>query len=171
MNKLVFMTVLARAGGCASYSWKTAVPAAMRTVQVPTFRNSSDLTETGSVVTRQLLREFQREGTFRVLNDGAALEVQGRVLSAGASERNADYKSGSRLFGGTMKIVAEVSVVDKRAGRVLVDNRRYSGEAPFSSGQDRNTALRDAAPRAADDLARRLVDDILDFKYNVKEAK
>ena len=49
----------------------------MRTVSVPTFRNETDVLELGAVATRQTLREFQREGTFRIASqDDAALEVQ-----------------------------------------------------------------------------------------------
>ena len=160
MNKKLAISFCAAAllAGCANYRWTSSVPAEMRTVQVPVFIDKSNLTETGPVVTRQVLREFQREGTFKVLADGAALEVQGTVLSATGTDMNANYKNGRRTHGGTLRIVASVSVIDKRAGRVLVDNRQLAGEAPFSSGQDANTAKRDAAGRAADDLARNIVD-------------
>lgn len=167
MNKLFPIVAAALlAAGCANYAWRSSVPAEMRTVQVPVFRDVSGLTETGPVVTRQVLREFQREGTFRILSEDAALEVQGEVVSAKATGRNANYKTGSRLHGGTLQLTARVSVIDKVRGRVLVDNRVYAGEAPYSALQDNTTAFRDAAGRAADDLARRIVDDVLklDFK-------
>lgn len=151
--------------GCANYSWKSSVPAEMRTVQVPVFRDSSGLTETGPVVTRQLLREFQREGTFRILSDGAAIEVQGEVVSAKSKDENANYKHGSRLHGGMLVLKARVSVIDKVKGSVLVDNRDYTGEAHYSSEQDNTTAFRDAAGRAADDLAQKVVDDVLRLKF------
>lgn len=174
MRRMISVLLAAAAfAGCANYSWRPSVPAAMRTVQVPVFRDVSELTETGPVVTRQLLREFQREGTFEVLSDGAALEVQGEVVSAKSGQRNADYKAGSRLHGGVLTVTAKVSVIDKTRGLVLVDGREYSGDAPYSAQQDVTTAFRDAAGRAADDLARRIVDDVrrLDFGVNHGEAK
>lgn len=163
---LVFAVV-----GCANYSWRSSVPAEMRTVQVPVFRDGSGLTETGPVVTRQILREFQREGTFEVKSVGAALEIQGEVVSAKAVGLNANYKEGSRNHGGDLVIRAKVSVIDKRAGRVLVNNCVYEGSAPFSALQDSATALRDASGRAADQLAQRVVDDVLGLKYDVKTEK
>lgn len=159
------------AAGCASYSWKPSVPAELRTVQVPVFRDVSGLTETGPVVTRQILREFQREGTFAIRSDGAALEVQGEVVSAKSGSENANYRAGSRLHGGMLTLTAKVSVIDKVRGVVLVDDRVYSGEAPYSSLQDNTTAFRDAAGRAADALAQRLVDDVLKLKFDVKTEK
>ena len=52
--------------GCgSSYCWRSSVPADRRSVYVPTFRNESGLQEIGAISARQLLREIQREGTFR----------------------------------------------------------------------------------------------------------
>ena len=171
MIRTVSALLLVLAAGCAGYSWRSSVPAEMRTVQVPVFRDASGLTETGPVVTRQILREFQREGTFRILRDGAALEIQGEVTAASAIGVNADYKAGSRNHGGELVLKAKVSVIDKRGGRVLVDNREYTGSAPYSAQQDNTTAFRDAAGRAADDLAQRVVDDVLNLGYDVKTEK
>ena len=167
MKRFLFLaTFAALLAGCAQYSWKSAVPAEMRLVAVPVFRNATDLTEAGPVVTRQVKREFQREGTFRLAESGAALEVQGELVSAGAADVNGDLRTGRRLHGGELVLVAKVSVIDKLRGRVLIDGRRFTGSAPFSAVDDNTTAMRDACGRAADDLARGLVDAVLalDFK-------
>lgn len=169
MKRVFSVLFLILAAGCAGYSWRSSVPADMRTVQVPVFRDVSGLTETGPVVTRQVLREFQREGTFRIMSDGAALEIQGEVMSAAARGRNADYKAGSRNHGGELELKAKVSVIDRRRGMVLVDNREYTGSAPYSAQQDDTTAYRDAVGRAADDLARRVVDDVLGLGFKTEK--
>ncbi len=158
--------------GCASsYSWSPAVPAAMRTVAVPTFRNESDVQEMGAVAARQVLREIQREGTFKIrAKDDAALEVQGTVISAGAESVAYDRRSGLRISGYEMVACFSVSVIDRRAGKVLVDNRRYEARATFAAGQDISTAQRDAAGRLADDLARQVVDDLLNLKWDKEDA-
>lgn len=166
---LVSMVIVA--AGCANYSWKSSVPAEMRTVQVPVFRDASGLTETGPVVTRQILREFQREGTFSVVSDGAALEVQGEVVSASSRGNNSSFRVGSRVHGGMFVLSATVSVIDKIRGRILVNNRMYTGETPYSAMQDNTTAYRDAAGRAADALAQRVVDDVLKLKFDVETEK
>ena len=89
----VFTTI-----GCSSYSWRPSVPETYRTVSVPTFRNESDVTELGSVMTTQVLREFQREGTFKIRREGdAALEVQGIVKQAGSASGGYDRRAGLRL--------------------------------------------------------------------------
>ena len=156
--------------GCASYTWRPSVPEEYRTVAVPTFRNESDVTELGSVMARQVLREFQREGTFAIRRAGdAALEVQGIVKEARSDARGYDRRAGLRLASYEFGAVVEVSVVDKRDGRVLIDNRRYRAMTTFTAAQDRQTAQRDASGRLAEDLARQVVDDIVILK--VKKGK
>ena len=163
-----FLSVLAVGlSGCAGYSWRSGVPSEYRTVSVPVFRNESKVTEVGSVMTRQLLREFQREGTFSIRASGdAALEVQGIVKSATGGVSGYDRRSGSRTFSGQMDAVVSVSVIDKRKGSVLIDNRPYRPQASFTTNGDLDTALRDASGRLAEDLAAQVVDDVLNLRWD-----
>jgi len=151
--------------GCSSYVWRPAVPASYRTVSVPTFRNESNVTELGSVMTRQLLREFQREGTFEIRRAGdAALEVQGVVRNSSSTSGGYDRRTGLRLSSYDFTATVLVSVIDKRNGRVLVDNRPYRVSTTYTAAQDLATAERDASGRLAEDLAMRVVDDVVNLK-------
>ena len=149
--------------GCGTdYAWRSSVPEGMRTVSVPTFRNESDLQEAGAIATRQVLRELQREGTFRIRPDGdAALQIQGTVKSVHSALSAYDRRRGLRLGGQDISATAVVSIIDKRRGKVLVDNRGYRATTTLVSGQDITTAQRDASGRLMEDLARQIVDDVL----------
>ena len=153
--------------GCSSsYSWRSSVPENARTVSVPTFRNESNVSEIGALAARQLLREFQREGTFKIRTTGnAAIEVQGVIKSVSPALSAYNRRAGSRVAAYDLSATAEVSVIDKRTRKVLVDNRAYVANATFTAGQDRTTAVRDASGRLMDDLARQVVDDILNLKW------
>lgn len=166
VSRLLVLT-LALAAGCAtSYSWKLRVPAAMRTVCVPSFRNETSLAEIGAISTRQVAREFQREGTFRLAAaDDAALEIQGTVKSLMNGVVGYNRRTLSRHVTSELQMVAVVSVIDKREGKVLVDNRKYLAQTSMVVGQDATTAERDASGRLADDLARQVVDDVLNLKW------
>lgn len=161
------VAVAAACAGCKSgYTWRPSVPADMRTVSVPTFRNESNLTELGNVMARQLLREFQREGTMSVRSVGdSVLEVQGVVKSVDAGLVAYDRRAALRQTARDLTAVVEVSVIDKRSRKVLVDNRKYRAHANFTSGDDLMTAERDASGMLADDLARQVVDDVLNMKF------
>ena len=55
--------------------------------------------------------------------------------------------------------------VDKRSGKVLIDNRHYQAETTFMSVDDSVTARRDASGRLAEDIARQIVDDVVGSKW------
>ena len=163
---LMLVALCATCGCGTSYSWRSGVPEEMRTVSVPTFRNESTVNELGAVATRQILREFQREGTFKIRTVGdAALEIQGVIKSASFDTTAYDRRIYGRLSSGEFRAVAEVSVIDKRERKVLVDNRTYTAMTTFTSREDRTTAMRDASGRLADDLARQVVNDLLNLKW------
>ncbi len=173
MKKAIpLLLAVAALAGCSAYRWTSRVPQDMRTVSVPTFRNETDVFEFGSLATRQVLREFQREGTFKIASsDDAAIEVQGVLKSATSDLLN--YKRGQamRAYENRLSLSAEVSVVDRRNGKVVVDNRPYFAETSFASSLDTLTSRRDAAARLADDLARQIVDDVVAFDWEKSAAK
>lgn len=170
MKKTIPVLILlsAIAVGCGtSYSWRSSVPQDYRTVFVPTFRNESTVMEAGAVASRQMLREIQREGTFRIADDDeAALEIQGKIVSVTAGVSAYDRRSMLRMVAYGFTLNAVVSVIDRRRGKVLIENRSYTGETTFTTGQDISNAERDATGRAADDIARKVVDDLLRMDYN-----
>ena len=172
MTRLFALAFAAAAlAGCA-YRWTSPVPADMRTVSVPTFRNESDVVELGAAATRQVLREFQREGTFRIAMPGdAALEIQGTVKSASAGQQFFKREVFSRGYEYRYTMEADVSLVDKRTGRVLVDNRRYEAQTTFFSDSDVVTARRDASGRLAEDLARQIVDDVAGRRWDGEKER
>lgn len=164
--KLLLPTLLLFAGCASSYTWTSPVPKDMRTVSVPVFINKSGIQEVGTVATTQILREFQREGTFKIARNGdAAIEVQGEILAAYSGALASSIRSGQRVVGYDYKILALVSVIDHKNGRVLVNNKTYTGSAPLTARDDVINAMRGASGAAANDLARQVVDDILNMKW------
>ena len=144
----------------------------MRTVSVPTFRNESDVVELGAVATRQVLREFQREGTFKIASaDDAAVEVQGVIKSVSAGSVYYKRMETMRAYEQRFIIAADVSVIDRRSGKVVVDNRHYAAETTYLTDTDIVTARRDASGRAAEDLARQIVDDVTSYRWDGSKAK
>ena len=152
--------------GCAAYSWRPSVPADRRTVAVPTFRNESNVTALGSALTRQTLREFEREGTYKIRPAGdSALEIQGIVKDSSSHSVAYGRKTGERNREYRLRATAEISFIDKTTGRVLVDNRRYTAQTTFLANDDILTGERDAAGRLAEEMARRIVDDALTLEW------
>lgn len=165
LGGLSLLAVVLTSGCGTDYSWRSSVPENARTVAVPTFRNESEVSEIGAVAARQLLREFQREGTFKIRRVGdAALEVQGVVKSVQSETSAYNRRSGHRMSTYDLRATVEVSVIDKRNQKVVIDNRMYTAETGMTAGQDLTTARRDASGRLMDDLSRQVVDDVLKLK-------
>ena len=158
------------AAGCATYSWKSSVPAEMRTVAVPVFENRTNFSEMGPVATQYVLREFQREGTFQIKRAGAAaVEVQGAITKVTRNGVNYDRGYGMRAAEYRLFVEATVSLVDKTSGKVLLNNRPYTAETTFLTQGDLLTGQRNASFRIAQDLARQIVDDVLAYPYDKQD--
>ena len=165
-TKIMAAALFAAASGCSMYSWRPEVPEGARTVAVSTFRNEGDVTEMGPVVARQVLREFEREGTSKIATlADCALEVQGYIKSAGSSVTAYERRTGARNRERRFNVTAVVSFIDKRNGKVLVNDRRYTASTTFLVNDDTVTGERDASGRLAEDLARQIVDDALSLKW------
>lgn len=157
---------LAAVAGCAGYRWSSSVPEEMRRIYVPTFVNESSIDELGSVMTRQVARELQRDGTYRLAHqDAAAVEILGTVLKTKVSTSAGDYRSGARHYEYQLSAKVKISVIDKVNHKVLIDNREYTAMAFFVGGEDLRTAQRDASGRLAEDLARQVVDELLGYSW------
>lgn len=166
LSELIIPMLLLTTGCANSYQWKSSVPQDIRTVAVPVFVNKSDLTEVGVIASRQLLREFQREGTFKIArNDDSAVEIQGTIDSCEGESIAYARRTGQRIIGYDFTITATLSVIDHKNGRVMIDNKVYVGSAPVTSGDDITNSYRNASGAAADDLARQIVDDVLNLKW------
>lgn len=165
-TQIMAAALLAAAAGCSTYSWRPEVPEGARTVAVSTFRNEGDVTEMGPVVARQVLREFEREGTYKIATlDDCALEVQGCIKNADSSVTAYERRTGARNRERRFSATAVVSFIDKRAGKVLVNDRRYTATTTFLVNDDTVTGERDATGRLAEELARQIVDDALSLRW------
>ena len=168
--KSVFLTMalgaLAFAAGCVGYTWGTSVPEECRTVAVPVFENLTEVSELGPLVAQYTLREFQREGTFRVVrSEDAAIEVQGVLKLMDREGVAYDRGRGMRASEYRYAIVADVTYVDKRNGKVLLERKGLTAETTFLTLNDLLTGQKNAAPRIAGDFGRQIVNEALALPF------
>ena len=159
---LVPAAALSLLAGCLGYSWTSSVPDAMRRIAVPTFENRTTYAEFGATATKQTLREFQREGTFRIGRVGdAALELQGTVTKVSLNGIDYDRGYDRRASEYRMRVTVTCSLIDKAHDKVLFNDRAFTGETTFLAQRDLLTGQRNASDRLAADLARQIVDGVL----------
>ncbi len=159
---LIPATALLLATGCASYTCTSAVPEELRTIAVPVFENASGFPEIDAVVTQYVLREFQREGTFRLsTQEDASLKLLGRLLKTETQSINYDRNFGSRTSEYRYRMVAEITLVERGSGKLLMDRRHVNASTTFLTHGDMLTGIQDASPRIAKELSRAIVDTVL----------
>ena len=95
--------------------------------------------------------------------------MQGSIVKAERHPVSFDRAYGSRADEYSYLVTAEVSIINKDAGRVLLSNRVYTGETTFLVQGDLLTSQRNAAQRIAHDLARQIVDDVVSYPYDGTE--
>ena len=165
MKSVLFSVVLACVTlllGCAGYTWGTSVPKEYRKVFVPVFENLTNVSELGPIVTQYTLREFQREGSFRIVrSDDAAIEVQGVLRTT--KRETLDYDRGQSMRASEYRYVvtADVLFIDKKSGKILFERKGLQGETTYLTQDDFLTGQKNASFRIASDIARQIVNDAL----------
>ena len=85
--------------------------------------------------------------------------------------RGLDRMNTSRGGEYVMKAVVEVSLVDKKSGKILIDARNYASRATVLADFDLVSAERDASGRLAEQIAQQVVDDMLHRDWAKGESK
>jgi len=161
-SPLFLATALLAAAGCSTYKFSSAVPEELRTIAVPVFENASGYPEIDAVVTQYVLREFQREGTFKIRSlDNASLKLLGKLVKTETQSINYDRNYGSRTSEYRYTLVAEITLVERGTGKLLIDAMPVKANTTFLTHGDMLTGMQDAYPRIAKELARAITDAVL----------
>ena len=146
-------------GGCAGYHLGPATPGNLRNIHaiaVPTFANSTLVPRIEVLTTSTVIKQFQQDGTFRIVNsDAADATLKAEVT---AVNRNPARSLRGNVLSTTefnLSVVVKYSLIG-RDGKNLSAGA-VAGNTSFFVGSDVNTDERQALPLAAEELARHLV--------------
>lgn len=157
--------------GCVSYRITPDVPEELRTIAVPVFENETGYPEVGAMVAQYTLREFQREGTMKINSlDNASLKLLGTVKRGEMTPVRFDRSYGSRAAEYRYSLIAEITLVEKSTGRLLLDAIQVSGTTTFLTYDDMLTGMQNAYPRIVKELSRAIVDTVLSAWVPEKET-
>jgi hypothetical protein len=162
LRLLAAASALVLAAGCATYRFGSSVPEELRTVAVPVFENASGFPEIDAIVTQYVLREFQREGTFKIRRlDDASLKLLGKLSKSAIQpityDRNYSYRASEYRY----TLIAEITLVERGTGKLLLDAVPVKASTTFLTHGDMLTGMQDAYPRIAKELSRAIVDAVL----------
>jgi hypothetical protein len=145
--------------GCAGYKLGPATPEYLRNVHaiaVPTFTNTTLEPRIEVLITNTVIKQFQQDGTFRIVNPDAA-DATLKAEIAGVGRSPARSLRGNVLATTEFNLTVTVKfTLLARDGSTLTAGA-VTGTTSFFVGDDVNTDQRQALPLAAEELARRLV--------------
>lgn len=148
-------------GGCAGYHIGPVAPKFMdgvRTVAVPTCTNDTLEPHIEVLVTNQIIKQLQQDGTFMVANrDRADVVVECKIEKI--HRRPARSVRGNVLATREFIITMRLTYTVKRGGETLRTGS-VTGDTNFFAGPDIQQQERQAIPLAAEDAAIRLVSQI-----------
>jgi hypothetical protein len=130
----------------------------VRSVYVPTARNTSLTPDLETTVTNAIVRRFNNDGTLTVQQNAAAdSELDITVTNV--------YESAVRSSSSDILVTAEYQLtiqatatyVNRKLGRKIFENATVSGNTYFFTQADIQEGIRQALPLAAQDLANNTV--------------
>jgi len=142
--------------GCAGYQLgpTNGAAAGAKSVQIMPFSNSTMQPRLGEVVTTEMRREVQRDGTFKLAShDDGDIIVSGVIVNYVRVPLAYQPSDALTVTDYSVRIVAQVTARERGTGKVLL-NRSVSGSTLVIVGSDLTSAERQALPLLATDFAR-----------------
>jgi hypothetical protein len=154
------LLIAALCSGCAGYRLGDVKPnylREIRTIAVPTFRNSTFQPRIEVLVTNTVIKQFQQDGTFQITTEDKADAVLRATVTA-IGRTPARSVRGNVLATTEFMLGLGVSyTLVGKDGRPIAGPVAVSGGTSFFVGADVTTEERQALPLAAENLAVRLV--------------
>ena len=160
MNKAFASLLLAGLlQGCAGYHLGPAKPGYLRDVQtiaVPMFRNTTLVPRIEALVTSTVIKQFQQDGTYRIVDgDAADAVVKGEIVAVSRSPARSVRGNVLATTEFNLSVTVRFTVLG-RDGKHLGAGQ-VTGTTSFFVGSDVSTDERQALPLAAEELARHMV--------------
>ena len=145
--------------GCAGYHLGPATPGYLKNVHaiaVPTFANSTITPRIEVLVTNTVIKQFQQDGTFRIVNaDSADATLKGEIVGVNRSPARSVRGNVLSTTEFNLTLIVKYSLLGR--DQKALGSGGVSGSTSFFVGTDVATDERQALPLATEELARHLV--------------
>ncbi len=160
LNCIAAMLLLS---GCMGYQLGGSRPEGIETVQVGPVINKTKESAIELQVTHALRQRLQFDGRMKLVNQAenadAIVEVTLTDYTLTAIAFRDDLKTTAEQY--RLRITGVAKLTHTQTGEILSESKTY-GEATFFFESDLTTSKRDALPRAAQELAKFMVDDLIE---------
>jgi len=170
---LSLLAFLLLGAGCGYHTVGHSVqlPANVKTIAIPTFKNETNTYRIEQMLTASVVREFTTRTHYHILNgsnendasEAADATLRGTVLSTSASPLT--YNSSTGQAASVLIVVSMKVSLSDRQGKVIYQNPSYLFREQYEVSQDLASFFEEDSPafrRLSRDFARTLVSNILE---------
>jgi hypothetical protein len=156
-------TVILLLSGCLGYQLGGSRPEDIHSVHIAPVLNRSSESSIELEVTKALRARIQFDGRMQLRNSAdaadAIIDVTITKSSVTPIAFRSDIGTTAQLY--RLRIDAVATLKDAETGEILSSSETY-GEATFPFESDLTSSKRNAHPRAAEDITRFLIDDLIE---------
>lgn len=140
------------------YRMGALVPEGYRTIAVPIFANETRRHDLEWEVTRAVVEEIQARTPLRVVDRDQSPDLTLTGILRDVDENVSSRLSRQRIRESDVFVNAEVTITDRKTGKVLVEKQRVTEREAFvpEIGEDVRTARQEAIRALAERIARTL---------------
>ena len=146
--------------GCLGYHVGPAKPAFLRdihTLAIPAFRNNTLLPRMEGLVTDTVIKQFQQDGTYQIVDAGSADAIlRCSVERVPPTGEGSTTGKALQTTESAFAVWVRYQLIERSTGKIL-DNGRADGSTNFFVGDDVQQDEQQAIPIAAEQLAIHLV--------------
>lgn len=162
---LLLAALLLPAAGCAGYRLGPVPPGLAtdaQSIEIIPFPNQTEEPRLSAALASALRRQIQNDGTFKLkTREKGDLQITGNIvqyLRIGITFHPGDVAT-ARDF--ELRMTAQIKVFNRRTGKTLLE-RPVTGRALIRAFDDLASVERQALPLLANDLARKVIDLLVD---------
>ena len=150
--------------GCAGYRLGGSLPPSIRTIHIATFANKCDEPGLEITATSAAIQGFQQDGTLGVRTAEDADGILNVTLT-GFSLKPLSYPGDqiSQADEYRLTLTATMELTERKTGKILASRKDVTGQATFQLLGDFAVSKQTAFPIAAQDLARNLVEMVVEY--------
>ena len=157
-------SLLSLSGGCAGYKLGSNLPPGVTSINIPIFVNEAKEPGLETILTSATIKEFQKDGSLRVLPKDQAdsvLEVTIRKYELEPLRYRKDQSVTAQEY--RLNLTADVILRKRASKEIMVNSHGVVGFATFTALADLPSARRTALPKAAEDLGQRIVKCVVEY--------
>ena len=158
--KILILLGAASLAGCMGYRVGRLLPEHLQTIAVDNFRNLTHEPNIETQATSSVIERFKIDGTLAVVKDNPDAVLDGKITPYDKAPLRFDQERRTTEY--RLTVTVQATLKDMKKNEVIWADKSIAGTAEFFVRGSLPTAERAAWPEALDDLAQRIVEQVVE---------